>query len=259
MRCKNCGWENPANNAKCEKCNALMTGSSGEQNDHSSSENPSSGGFDPKKTAKGCPECGYPQRGVEKSCPQCGHIFAQKPQDPPADKKPKPRKVQQPVPDPTSAAVVSVEKTCAYCKNIVPEAAHFCPNCGASLTNAGKNPDDTVKPWVRVDQMQTPETPECSLTFISKDDEPANDATLRFSGNAVQLNRGNTEPANQTITSKVQAELTFENDQWYLQDKSALKTTYIYAGDRIGLKSGDVIVLGNRSFTFKNLSEKQPE
>ena len=27
MRCKNCGWNNPAGNEKCEKCNAPLAGS----------------------------------------------------------------------------------------------------------------------------------------------------------------------------------------------------------------------------------------
>jgi transcription elongation factor Elf1 len=43
MRCKNCGWENPVNNAKCEKCNASLSGSAREPD---SSESSSSGSFE---------------------------------------------------------------------------------------------------------------------------------------------------------------------------------------------------------------------
>jgi len=253
MRCKNCGWENPANNAKCEKCNASLAGST---NDSGAPEKSSSGKFEPQKTAKGCPECGYPVRDVEKSCPQCGyHLNNEKPA-PPAEKEPLPCEAPQPAPKPAPDVPKPAGKICGFCKASVPEAAHFCPNCGASMTNERKNLEGTIKPWVRAEQIQTP---ECSLSIIPVEGEATNDSPLRFSGNVIQLNRGNTESANQTITSKVQAELYFENNKWYIQDKSALKTTYIYAGDKVELKSGDIIVMGNRSFEFGCVSENQPE
>jgi len=243
MRCKNCGWENPANNAKCEKCNAPIKDSASEPVD-----NNSSGKFDLKKTAKGCPECGYPIRDAEKTCPHCGYIFVSEKQEAPAYKEPAPQIEQQSVPEQAPDIPKSVEKICPFCKAAVAETAHYCSNCGVSLTNERKNLDGTIKPWVDADnQIQTP---ECSLTIISSDEESKKHSSLRFSGDVIQLNRGNTEPANQTITSKTQAELSFDNGKWYLQDKSALKTTYIYAGDKVELKPGDVIMLGNRSFKF---------
>jgi hypothetical protein len=73
MRCKNCGWDNPAGNVKCEKCNASLQGSmidSSDLGDISGTRN-SSSGFDPKKTAMGCPGCGYPIKPTDKICPSC--------------------------------------------------------------------------------------------------------------------------------------------------------------------------------------------
>jgi len=240
MRCKNCGWENPANNAKCEKCNAPIKGSE---------DNPSVGRFDPKKTAKGCFECGYPIRDVEKTCPNCGHIFVSEKQETPVDKEVlQQQNEQQAAPKQTPDIPKSVEKTCAFCKAAVSETAHYCSNCGASLTNEHKDLDGTIKPWI--DAENQIKAPECLLTLISGNEDAKNYSSLRFSGDVIQLSRGNTEPANQTITSKTQAELSFDNGKWYLQDKSALKTTYIYAGDKIEIKPGDVIMLGNRLFKF---------
>jgi hypothetical protein len=74
MRCKNCGWDNPAGLEKCEKCNAPLTGSMIESNDNRHSES-SSVQFDPKKTVTGCPDCGYPIRPDETKCPNCGRLF----------------------------------------------------------------------------------------------------------------------------------------------------------------------------------------
>ncbi|MDR0796496.1 MAG: zinc ribbon domain-containing protein [Tannerella sp.] len=260
MRCKNCGWENPANNAKCEKCNASLSGLMEPE------ENVSSRRLAPMKTAKGCPECGYPIRDVEKSCPHCEYVFVVEKQETPAveepllRKEPPPtpelRKETPPAPKQTPAIPKPAQKTCTFCKVLVAENAHYCSNCGAPLMSERKTLDSTIKPWLRAEQIQAP---GCSLTLISGDDEPANASVLRFSGNVIQLNRSNTEPSNQTITSKTQAELSFEDDKWYIQDKSALKTTYVYVGSKVEIKQDDIIVMGNRSFKFGYESVKQPE
>ena len=248
MRCKNCGWENSRKNAKCEKCNApLPDCSTGKPNDSSS------GKSEPKKTMRGCPECGYPVREAEKSCPRCGHLFDVAKQAAPEDERPAPDEIQEPAPK----VCEPVGKKCALCQEPVPETARFCPNCGTSfLTKENKIQDDTMNPWVQAEQIQSA---KCSLSFVSGNNAPTNDVPLRFSGNVIHLHRGNTEPDNQTITSKTQAELSFENDKWYIQDKSALKTTYIYAGEKKELKTGDIIVLGNRAFEFDYDSANQPD
>jgi hypothetical protein len=176
MRCKNCGWENPAGNARCEKCDAAIVAG-----------NEAGEVFDSRKTAVGCPECGYPQRAGDASCPNCGH-----------------------------ASRVNV-----------PEAG-------------GKG---TINPWARHEGT-------CSLTMLPREGEKLRDPSRSFTGDEILLTRENTEPENHAITSKVQAELVRENGTWYIRDKSALKTTFVYAGERRALKSGDIVLLGDRLFEF---------
>jgi len=263
MRCKNCGWENPANDATCEKCSAPLPGLTGQE------ESNPTGMFHPKKTAKGCPACGYPIREMGKTCPHCGHIFNREKQEMavvkdiapqkhemPAVKEVSPKKEPPPVPRQKPNSSKPVDKLCAFCKASIPETAQYCSTCGVSVTNEHPKVDDTIKPWVRVEQIHAP---RCSLTIIDGDGKPILDSPLRFSGKTIQLSRSNTEPPNQTITSKTQAELSFENGKWYLQDKSALKTTYIYAGKKVELKPDDIIVLGNRLFKFNCDLDNQPE
>ncbi|MDR1680342.1 MAG: FHA domain-containing protein [Prevotellaceae bacterium] len=74
MRCKNCGWENPGGNAKCEKCNAPLTGSMGASDELYQSDETARESFNPKNTARGCPnpECGYPVKPSDEICPNCG-------------------------------------------------------------------------------------------------------------------------------------------------------------------------------------------
>lgn len=66
-----------------------------------------------------------------------------------------------------------------------------------------------------------------------------------------ELNRQLIDPDNNTITSKVQATLTYKEGKWYVENKSAQKTTYVHAGEPIEIKSGDIILMGNRTFVFE--------
>jgi hypothetical protein len=75
MRCKNCGWDNPSEKLKCEKCNAPLSKSIINTVDLLP-EKESITGFDPKKTAIGCPECGYPIRISDQRCPNCDNPVA---------------------------------------------------------------------------------------------------------------------------------------------------------------------------------------
>jgi len=235
MRCKNCGWNNPEDQTKCEKCKTSLSGLS---------ENVPVEGGAPKKTIEGCPQCGYPLKRAEKSCPQCGKVFEN---EMPVVEKAIPI-IENEIPTPAVVkAPPAAKKICPFCKSTVPETALFCSNCGASLTKERRSPEGTVVPFLDYEPVKAP---ECSLTLLIRDNESGNQSLLRFSGNVIKLNRSNTEPGNQTITSKVQAELTYENDKWYIQDKSTLKTTYIYTGEKTELKQGDIIVLGNRLFEF---------
>ena len=74
--------------------------------------------------------------------------------------------------------------------------------------------------------------------------------SLNFKGNKVELNRNNLDPQNNTITSKVQAVLEFRDGEWYIENGSALKTTFIRVDEPVKLKKGDIILMGNRKFEF---------
>ncbi|MDR2232668.1 MAG: zinc ribbon domain-containing protein [Tannerella sp.] len=249
MRCKTCGWVNPENQTRCEKCKTPLS---------FQAENAVAEGIALNNTVEGCPECGFPLKRPEKSCPQCGHVFEKRAQV--ADNKlpvieiaDKAEEKRNPAPIAVNSPV-AVKKICPLCKSNVPETALYCSNCGASMGKERKNKEGTVTPFLDNEQVSAP---ECSLTLIARENEAGNQSPLHFTGNVVRLNRNNTEPNNNTITSKEQAELTFENNKWYILDKSALKTTYLYIGEKTALKPGDIIVLGNRLFEFNPIKGNQ--
>lgn len=95
--------------------------------------------------------------------------------------------------------------------------------------------------------------PRCILKPVIFPGEDARYAPqqVNIKGDYNELNRQLLDPDNNTITSKVQATLTFKDGKWYVQNQSAQKTTYVYAGEPIEIKSGDVILMGNRTFVFE--------
>lgn len=213
MRCKNCGWENPSNLTRCEKCNTLLDSAPNNQIAAAAPqqqfnktvneavvfpESPSTG-------SNVCPQCGYPMRPGVIVCPNC-HYGATEVEIP----------AHQPVHRETPA----------------PRQAKAAPVQG------------TVNPWVQV----TPAN-KCMLEPIAQQGVE-NPDSLHLKGDIHELNRANLDPDNQTITSKTQARLTCEDGQWYIEDKSAQHTTFIYAGKKTALKDGDVILMGNRQFAF---------
>ena len=74
MRCKNCGWDNPGGNVRCEKCNVALSGNMVEDVMPQAGYAPEE--FNPKATAMGCSVCGYPVRPTDTECPSCGHSFS---------------------------------------------------------------------------------------------------------------------------------------------------------------------------------------
>ena len=104
----------------------------------------------------------------------------------------------------------------------------------------------TVNPWSKPQDRKV-----CSLTPVAWEDEVETPGQNRYSGSMIVLNRDNTDPGNNTITSKEQALLTFEDGAWYLEDRSSQQTTYLHVSRKMKLEDGDIVILGNRRFLFK--------
>ena len=106
----------------------------------------------------------------------------------------------------------------------------------------------TIPPWA---QFGAPMMSYCKLTPMpSAPNEKHLPKELELKGEYNELNRGNLDPDNFTISQKIQAELTCKNGKWFIKDQSPYKTTYILASEETPLKSGDIILMGNRRFVF---------
>lgn len=214
MRCKNCGWDNPNGLTKCEKCDTPLSGAVNNQ---------LAGGNAPQAVnlSKTVSEANvFPQAAPAANiCPNCGYPM------------------RPGVKDCPNCHQQVVEKT-------QPEPIPAAPQKQPAPQKPGKGVIGTVNPWAQV----TPAN-KCSLQPI---EQPGMETpeVLNLKGDYHELSRANLDPENPTITSKVQAQLTCEDGQWYIQDQSSQHTTFIYAGEKSPLKEGDVILMGNRQFIF---------
>lgn len=170
-----------------------------------------------------CPSCGYPIVGSPAKCPACGQVLsaAQQPSEP-------------------------VAKT-------MPDAQYARADAGNAIPPAAISRQTVVGDFAHhvIEKPQPQQRiPRCSLTLIPEETEDNPGLKNDYEGDSVVLSRHNTEPDNRTITSREQAVLTHEDGQWFIEDRSDLKSTFIRVSHKMPLQPGDVIVLGDRRFTF---------
>ena len=249
MRCSNCGWENDLGNSRCVKCDAPLNGLIIDDDmsiNESESYNMLKGtvrenGLDVMNDRSDneigiCSKCNYPYNPEMGVCPNCGnddrnngsigmnfngmnnkeHIVNTHDQD---------NLIQ-----------------CPFCEEMVPSKFKFCANCGKPFKMG------TINPWAKPQQIE--KVVNCTLTPLAWENENLDAKDIQFTCESILLNRDNTDPNNSSITSKVQAILTYEDDKWYVEDKSQMQTTFKHVGKKTLLEDNDVILLGNRRFIF---------
>lgn len=240
MRCKNCGWENPNGQTNCEKCHGSLgdetpihapTTPISDRMKSTVAENVIFSDSTPPPVPKTCPKCGYPISDGSMSCPNCNHEL--------------------------HVTTTTKQATkCMSCGVEIDSSAKFCPSCGTPI-NGEKSQSCRVQRPAMGTVMGGPVSGPlannkfCTLKPIAWKGEEVNYNPITYSGETIVLNRANTDANNNSITSREQAILTCEEGEWYIENRSDLRTTFIRVNGRIKLTSGDIIVLGNREFEFK--------
>lgn len=257
MRCKNCGWPNKPNETICVKCGSPL------DMEPQNGNNGSGGNYQPqamgdsddglKKTVMenrvfgpsveqphpesptvsetSCPKCGYPMRAGAAKCPNCNYSpsasVTPQPNNNPAQgggyQRHPTRMAQEPAEEP-----------------ILKQTRKVSPEGGGVYRG-------TINPYMMNYQAE----PAFILQPIQRMNERKPVEAAEFEGSEINLNRDNTEPGNPTISSKNQAIVTYQDGHWYIEDKSEQKTTFVQAAHMTELHYGDIILLGNRLFEFK--------
>ena len=127
------------------------------------------------------------------------------------------------------------------------------PAPGYSPPTTGGFGGGTVNPYANMGPGGYVPIAYCLLKPVIFPGENPNHAPkpVNIKGDYTELNRQMIDPDNPTITSQVQAVLTHKDGKWYIQNQSAHKTTFVLADEPIEVKSGDVILMGNRTFVFE--------
>ena len=154
--------------------------------------------------------------------------------------------IDEPNEIPSSAEVSDTKNLeCPSCGYPIRKGTKICPSCHANIElKKGRtvNPYDKekeatcfLKPKARKGEQEIPK--------------------IKLIGNSIKLNRENLEQTNNTITSKIQAIVNFNEGKWYVEDKSEQKTTFKQVNGIVGLQKGDIILMGDRLFEFDCESE----
>ena len=107
----------------------------------------------------------------------------------------------------------------------------------------------TIPPWAISGGF--PMMSYCKLTPLpSAPNEKHLPREVELKGEYNELNRGNLDPDNFSISQKIQAVLTCKDGKWFIKDQSPYKTTFVLASEEVPLKAGDVILMGSRRFVF---------
>lgn len=214
MICKNCGEEIPDGSKKCKYCKQLV-----EQKKQLSSMESNE-----KKTKR---KTGTEVTEILKGTIPEGSI--QKPQ--------------------------TQEEECPTCHKPLEDGE--CSRCGYKKEDKKEEskPEKEMKKigseTIRWDHVTEIEKGCFVLNPLSAKTGKAEGDPIPFNGSEVELTRENTAPDNKTITSKVQALMTFANGEWSITDKSELKSTFVQASRPITLKDGDLIFLGSQLYEFR--------
>lgn len=213
MRCQFCGWENPETKSTCEKCNQPLQQASN-LGKSTVRENPLSGDSSDYQT------------------------HSQESFNPKATVREK--------------SFTRESSACPACGYPV-DGEDKCPSCGTQLTMT-EDPfsiggfKKTVRPNHN-HRFNHEEFRGFRLVKLSESGQTL--GSVQFDKNETELNRENTDPSNQTITSQTQAIVKKEGDKWMISDQSALHSTFVQASRPIELQNGDLILLGDQVFRFE--------
>jgi hypothetical protein len=95
-----------------------------------------------------------------------------------------------------------------------------------------------------------PTSKTCSLVALSMDDE-SELRSVSLKGENVLLNRDILDAGNTSISRKGHATLVFKDGAWWIENLTELKTTFIQVNSPVKLADGDVLLLGDALFRFK--------
>ncbi len=211
--------------------------------------------IDPISTPGNCPKCNYPLAAGTTHCPICNSS------------------VQASI-QPAKKPETGTNNNCPHCNYPLSATATICPRCNTEIDILGgsirglndgnaegitSNNEPEKKPFKggtiptflfdENDENETDIISTCQLTIQTPN---GTGESIEFSEKENILNR-NTPilQNNMTISQEKHAVLSQENGDWYIEDFSSTKRTFVIVREKTKLEDGDIIILGNKFIEFK--------
>ena len=90
---------------------------------------------------------------------------------------------------------------------------------------------------------------ECKLVPMDNFDGLCGEVVL--SDRSVVINRASIDPENLTVDESAHASFTCEDGEWFVNNLSKSRTTYVSTDRKVKLSKGDIIIIGNRRYIFQ--------
>ena len=272
MRCDNCGWVNTDGVKRCVKCNQELSEPIpepvvAEENVVEQPQVIARPQSDTRATVvlqhtpevnqqndmPICCECGYPLAAGATECPNCGSQVKS------AISMAQPVVESQPVvqPTPMNRTIMDVGKS--------PSApSSNKPNMKRTVIDAGIVRDSdklaamrqTVRDFSMLENLDKDESQESiavkGCAYLEPMDNFDGKSTpIALNSDNVLLNRANIDATNPSIDINEQARVVCKNGEWFIQNLSQTKTTYVCTSREIKLEPGDIVVVGNKRYIFQ--------
>lgn len=200
-----------------------------------------------------CSKCNYPLAIGTTQCPMCN--------------TPVQAKKQGPAQTPSQSAD---NHNCPHCNYPLSSEATECPRCrekinplaSMRLLNEDKEVKEIKKPTpisggtIRnfgLFEDEESDKPEqigtCQLTILNPNGD-GESIELTEKENIINRNTSILQN-NQTISQEKHAVLSQQDGEWYIEDFSSTKRTFVIVRDKTKLEDGDIIILGNKFIEFK--------
>ena len=222
---------------------------------------------------KRCDNCGFGNRDESIRCVKCNYVLATGPTDARAGgnapgNAPKPTgtqvqktkagiKVNAPAWDELAAPPSPGDKAganCPACSYLMRPGEILCAKCGTNIALYKAAPADHTKAPADHTKTVRRVVPEAKRGFrlvaVSLHDD-AETKNIPLEGEHVVLNRELLDSQNNSISRSGHASLTFRDGEWWLDNLSSLKSTFVQVDGPVRIQPGDTILLGDQLFRFK--------
>jgi hypothetical protein len=191
-----------------------------------------------------CHKCGFSNQLNAKDCIKCRTVLVDDGSVAPEAREPDPRSKK-------TIIIGGSDETPWEQLNPVPPQQRIQRNlANHAAANTPANTPNTQRPAnAQTVRRVVPDPNFCSLLAMSLDGQQEL-RKIDLRSNAVSLNRALLDPANNSISRNGHATIYQKDGNWYLENNTAMQTTFIQVKQPVKLTDGDVMLLGDSLFKF---------